>query len=51
LIYKGVLYLVKTGGIATTLNPATGEVLKLGRLRGALEGYYSSPVGPTIKFT
>jgi outer membrane protein assembly factor BamB len=45
LIYKGVLYLVKTGGIATTLNPATGEVLKLGRLRGALEDYYSSPVG------
>jgi len=45
LIYQGVLYLVKTGGIATTLNPATGEPLKVSRLRGALEGYYSSPVG------
>jgi len=45
LIYKGVLYLVKTGGIATSLNPLTGEVLKQARLRGALEGYYSSPVG------
>jgi len=45
LVYKGVLYLVKTGGIATSLNPATGEVLRQGRLRGALEGYYASPVG------
>ena len=45
LIYKGVLYLVRTGGIATTLNPATGEVLKQARLMGALDGYYSSPVG------
>ena len=45
LIYKGVLYLVKTGGIATSLNPATGAVLKQARLMGALDGYYSSPVG------
>jgi len=45
LLYKGVLYLVKTGGIATSLNPATGEVLKQARLVGALDGYYSSPVG------
>lgn len=44
LVYQGVLYLVKTGGIATSLNPATGEVLRQGRLRGALEGYYASPV-------
>jgi outer membrane protein assembly factor BamB len=45
LLYEGVLYLVRTGGIATSLNPQTGEVLKQARLRGALEGYYSSPVG------
>lgn len=45
LLYQGVLYLVRTGGILTTLNPATGEVLKQGRLQGALEGYYASPVG------
>jgi len=49
LVYKGVLYLVKTGGIATTLNPVTGEVLKQSRMRGALEGYYSSPVGADDK--
>jgi outer membrane protein assembly factor BamB len=49
LVYKGVLYLVKTGGIATSLNPITGEVLKQSRLRGALDGYYSSPVGADDK--
>ena len=49
LVYKGVLYLVKTGGIATSLNPITGVVLKQSRLRGALEGYYSSPVGADNK--
>jgi len=49
LVYKGVLYLVKTGGIATSLNPKTGEVIKQARLRDALEGYYSSPVGADDK--
>jgi outer membrane protein assembly factor BamB len=49
LVYKGVLYLVRTGGIATTLNPITGEVLKQTRMRGALEDYYSSPVGADDK--
>jgi outer membrane protein assembly factor BamB len=49
LIYKGVLYLVKTGGIATTLDPATGQPLKITRLRGALEDYYSSPVASDDK--
>jgi len=45
LLYRDALYLVRTGGILTTLKPATGEVLKQGRLTGALDGYYSSPVG------
>src|SRR5262249_20082401 len=45
LLYKGVLYLVKTGGIATSLDPRTGKVLKQARLTGALGDYYSSPVG------
>jgi outer membrane protein assembly factor BamB len=44
LLYKGVLYLVKKGGIATTLSPKTGEILKQGRLKGALDSYYASPV-------
>jgi outer membrane protein assembly factor BamB len=44
LLYKGVLYLVKDGGVVTTLNPKTGEVLKQARLQGALEHYWASPV-------
>jgi outer membrane protein assembly factor BamB len=45
LLYEGVLYLVKEGGILTALDPKTGKILKQGRLAGALEDYYASPVG------
>jgi outer membrane protein assembly factor BamB len=45
LLYRNVLYLVKEGGILTALDAATGTVLKQGRLRGALDFFYSSPVG------
>ncbi len=45
LIWNGVVYLVRSGGIATTLDARTGKVLKQGRLSGAMEDYYSSPVG------
>jgi hypothetical protein len=44
LLYQGVLYIVKDGGIVTSLEPKTGKILKQGRLAGALETYYSSPV-------
>jgi len=44
LLYRGVLYLVRDGGIATSLDPVTGNVFKQERLRGALEQYYASPV-------
>ncbi len=44
LVYRDVMYLMKEGGIVTSLNPATGEVLKMGRTPEALEGYYASPV-------
>jgi outer membrane protein assembly factor BamB len=44
LLYQGVLYMVKEGGILTALDPATGKVLKQGRLRGGPGYYYSSPV-------
>ena len=44
LLYGGVLYLMKEGGIISSLNPLTGEVLKTGRTPEALEEYYSSPV-------
>ncbi len=45
LLYQSVLYLVKNGGIVTTLDPESGEVLKQARLTGATDRYYSSPVG------
>lgn len=45
LVYNGVVFLVRSGGIATTLDAETGKVLKQGRLIGAMEDYYSSPVG------
>jgi outer membrane protein assembly factor BamB len=44
LVYEGVLYLIKNGGILETLDPETGEVLKRGRVRDAIGGYSASPV-------
>jgi hypothetical protein len=44
LLYEGVLYSVKSGGIITALDPATGEVLKIGRTEKAMGEYFSSPV-------
>jgi outer membrane protein assembly factor BamB len=44
LLYQDVLFLVKDGGIVTTLNPKTGEVLKQARLPNAAERYWASPV-------
>ncbi len=44
VLYKEVLYMVKNGGIITSLNLATGQVYKEGRAEGALGTYYSSPV-------
>jgi len=40
-----VVFLVRSGGIATTLDAQTGKVLKQWRLTGALEEYYASPIG------
>jgi outer membrane protein assembly factor BamB len=45
LVYNDVIFLVRNGGIATTLDAQTGKVLKQARLTGALEDYYSSPIG------
>jgi len=44
LLYDGILYYVKNGAILTALDPATGAVLKTGRVTGALGGYTASPV-------
>jgi outer membrane protein assembly factor BamB len=44
LVYRGVLYTLKEGGILTSFDPKTGEILKQDRLRGAIGAYFSSPV-------
>ncbi|MEZ5393198.1 MAG: PQQ-binding-like beta-propeller repeat protein [Bryobacterales bacterium] len=44
LVYDGVVYLVKDGGIATALDAQTGDVLKMGRLPEAMDKYFASPV-------
>lgn len=44
LLYRGVLYFVKNGGILTAMDAQTGRMLKQGRLRGAIDPYSSSPV-------
>jgi outer membrane protein assembly factor BamB len=44
LLYDGVLYVVKNGGILTSFDPETGAVLKTGRVQGAVGGYSASPV-------
>ena len=55
LLYRGVLYLVRNGGIVQTLDPATGKLLKMGRLdacsgrvlhvacRGRRQGLHDQP--------
>jgi outer membrane protein assembly factor BamB len=45
LFYEGVVYLMKEGGILTTLDAKTGKMIKQGRLPGAIDYYYASPVG------
>jgi outer membrane protein assembly factor BamB len=44
LIYSDILYLVKGGGVITALDPRTGLILKQGRVVGAEEEVFASPV-------
>ena len=44
LIYQDVIYLVRDGGIITTVDPSTGRLLKEGRAKEALGQYFASPV-------
>lgn len=43
LIFAGVLYMVNDNGIVTTLDPATGALIKQGRLAGAPGPHFASP--------
>jgi outer membrane protein assembly factor BamB len=49
LLYKGVLYMINDSGILISFDPATGKVLKQGRLHGAIDKYFSSPVAADDK--
>ena len=44
LLYRGILYTMKEGGILTAYHARSGEVLKQGRLKNALGRYFSAPV-------
>lgn len=44
IVYGNVLYMVNDGGIVTSLHPETGAVIQQGRLKGAIDSYYASPV-------
>jgi len=44
LIYDGVFYMIRTGGIITSLQPSSGAILKQGRTHKAPGEYYASPV-------
>lgn len=45
LFYRDVLYTLKEGGIFTSYDARTGEILKQARIQGAIGAYYSSPIG------
>ena len=49
LLYKGVLYMINDSGILLSFDPATGKVMKQGRLHGAIDKYFSSPVAADDK--
>jgi len=45
LLYNNVLFMVNDSGILISFDPATGSVIKQGRLKGAIDKYFASPVG------
>ena len=49
LLYKGVLYMINDSGILISFEPATGRVIKQGRLHGAIDKYFASPVAADDK--
>jgi outer membrane protein assembly factor BamB len=44
VLYQNVLYMINDAGVLTTLDPATGTMLKQARLRGVADRYFASPV-------
>jgi outer membrane protein assembly factor BamB len=44
VLYSGILYVIRDGGILSTFNPETGERLREERLKDAAGSYYAQPV-------
>src|SRR2546427_1243075 len=44
LLYRGLLYLVKNGGLLATVDPDSGEILRQDRIPGAEGNFFASPV-------
>lgn len=44
LLYEGIIYLIKDGGILTAVSAKDGAILKQGRLPNAIDTYYASPI-------
>ena len=44
IVYDGLIYLVRNGGIFAALDLETGKMVKQGRLREAIDEYFASPV-------
>jgi outer membrane protein assembly factor BamB len=49
LLYQKVLYMINDSGILISFDPVTGNVIKQGRLHGAIDKYFSSPVAADDK--
>ncbi len=44
LLYRGTIYLVKDGGIFSSIDPTRGSAYRVDRLRDAIDKYWASPV-------
>jgi outer membrane protein assembly factor BamB len=44
VVYRDVVYMVNDRGVLTTLDAATGQMLRQDRVRGVSDNYYASPV-------
>jgi outer membrane protein assembly factor BamB len=49
LLYQNVLYMINDSGILISFDPTTGNIIKQGRLHGAIDKYFSSPVAADDK--
>src|SRR5262249_30981926 len=49
LLYDGTLYLVREGGIVTSIDAKSGDLGRQARISGAPGDYYSSPIAAENK--